>query len=127
MAAHRSDQAIAELWQWLQNDPRYKGKTSLLITTDHGRGNENLETWKHHGRFPYTKADGSKAISDFLGDDQIWMAVLGPYTPARGEIADGKTVRLNQIAATSAKLLGYNYKSDHPSLASGDVIKTMLK
>lgn len=125
-AAHRTDKAIADLWTWLQSDERYKGKTTLLITTDHGRGTESLEAWKYHGRFPYTKEDGTEAISDFKGDDAIWMAAIGPDTPALGEVSGGPVVTSNQLAATAAKLLGYSYESDHPTLKAGQPIETML-
>lgn len=126
-ATHRTDQAIADLWAWLQNDPRYAGKTTLLITTDHGRGSTSLEAWKYHGRFPYKKEDGTEAISDFPGDDAIWMATIGPDTPASGEIAGGPEVTLSQVAATAAKFLGYTYESDHPSLKAGKPVQTMFR
>lgn len=127
MAANRSDTAIADLWTWLQQDPRYAGRTSLIITTDHGRGHESLETWKHHGRFSYTKEDGSKAVSDFKGDGEIWMAFLGPDTPARGEVADGEPVALNQVAPTAAALLGLRFEDSHEVLEAGMVIKAVLQ
>ncbi|MEX0300178.1 MAG: alkaline phosphatase family protein [Kordiimonas sp.] len=126
-AAHRSDKAIGELWEWLQSDERYAGKTTLLITVDHGRGSESLETWKHHGRFPYTKEDGTKALSDFPGDSEIWMAVLGPDTPTLGEVTGGETVALNKIAATSARFLGNKYHSDHRTLKAGKSISRMFR
>ncbi|WP_262690643.1 alkaline phosphatase family protein [Kordiimonas aestuarii] len=125
-AARRSDKAIAELWQWLQADPRYAGKTTLLITTDHGRGSDSLEAWKHHGRFPYTREDGTLAVSEFKGDGQIWMAALGPDTPAQGEVSGGPTVRLNQIAATAARLLGYRFEDSHEELEAGEAIAPMV-
>lgn len=127
MAANRSDTAIADLWTWLQQDPRYAGRTSLIITTDHGRGHESLETWKHHGRFPYTKEDGSKAVSDFKGDGEIWMAFLGPDTPALGEVAGGEPVALNQVAPTAAALLGLRFEDSHEVLEAGMVIKAVLQ
>jgi len=125
-AAQRTDKAIGELWKWLQGDERYKGKTTLLITTDHGRGKESLEAWKYHGRFPYTKEDGTQVISDFAGDDEIWMAAIGPDTPVLGEITGGEAVYLTQVAATAGHLLGYKYESDHPELEAGKPISRML-
>ncbi|WP_247119311.1 alkaline phosphatase family protein [Kordiimonas marina] len=125
-AAHRADKFIGKLWAWLQSDPRYAGHTTLLITCDHGRGGDTLEHWRSHGHFPYTKADGTKAISNFPGDGQIWMAALGPDTPALGEISGGE-VTSSQMAATAARFLGYkNYKSDHATLKAGKPVLTML-
>ncbi|MFC3053568.1 alkaline phosphatase family protein [Kordiimonas pumila] len=125
-ALHRSDAMLADLWAWLQKDPRYKDHTTLLVTTDHGRGSDSFETWKHHGRFPYVKEDGTKAVSDFAGDDQIWMAVIGPDTPAMGEVTGGPPVALNEVAATAAKFLGYSYESDNPVMKAGKPIESMM-
>ena len=47
-AIHRSDQFIADLWQELQNDPYYRDQTTLLISTDHGRG--EAAQWRSHGK-----------------------------------------------------------------------------
>jgi len=37
-AIHNSDRYIMELWQWVQSQPDYMDKTTILITVDHGRG-----------------------------------------------------------------------------------------
>ena len=71
-SAHNTDAFIAELWNFIQTDSKYKDKTTLLITCDHGRGTNSTE-WKSHGA----------KISE---SDQIWCAVLGPDTPATGEM-----------------------------------------
>ncbi len=126
-AANRSDAAIADLWAWLQADDRYRDKTTLLITTDHGRGSESLEEWRYHGRFPYKKEDGTEAISQFPGDGAVWMAAIGPDTPALGEITGGPEVTSSQIAATAARFLGYTYESDHPALEAGSPISGMME
>ncbi|TNE66184.1 MAG: phosphoglyceromutase [Alphaproteobacteria bacterium] len=126
-AAHRADRMIGDLWTWLQSDPRYKGRTTLIVTCDHGRGSDSLEAWKYHGRFPYKKEDGSDAISDFKGDDQIWIAAIGPDTLALGEVAGGAPVALNQIATTATKLLGYEgFDAGNDSLKPGAPILRML-
>ena len=39
-AAHNTDQMIKDLWDYCQNDTVYKGKTTFIITTDHGRGDQ---------------------------------------------------------------------------------------
>jgi hypothetical protein len=38
MSAHAQDAMIADLWNTVQAMPQYRGKTTLLITADHGRG-----------------------------------------------------------------------------------------
>jgi hypothetical protein len=63
---------IKELWNWIQSNENYKDKTTLILTTDHGRG-KKIHRWKKHGRH-------------IFGSGQMVFAVIGPDTPARGEI-----------------------------------------
>lgn len=37
---------IEELWNYVQSDPFYKDQTTIIVTTDHGRGNGN--EWTDH-------------------------------------------------------------------------------
>lgn len=99
-AAHRVDNCIRRFWEMVQSLPEYKDKTTFIITTDHGRGTAPVK-WKSHGE----KIDGA---------ENIWMAFLGPDTPALGERTDAKTVTQSQIAATLAAFLGENYRKDAP-------------
>lgn len=96
-SARYTDQFLATLWEWIQSQPEYKNKTTLLITCDHGRG-EGPTEWRDHG----TKAKGS---------DQTWFAVMGPDTKAMGEMTEGQYFN-NQYANTLADLLDFKYKSD---------------
>lgn len=94
-AAHYTDRFIAELWDYLQTDPQYKDKTTLIITTDHGRGITE-EEWKHHG-------------IKISHADEIWMAILGPDTkPLTEEKLKGQFYQ-NQVARTIASLLGLKF------------------
>lgn len=96
-AAHYIDGFIGELWTSLQSDPQYKGKTSLIITVDHGRG-VDAENWKHHGdKVPEA--------------DQIWLAVLGPDTTPAGEVKGAPQLYQRQVASTLAALLGLTFTS----------------
>ena len=126
LAARRADEFIGRIWTWVQSDPRYKDKTTLIVTTDHGRG-APLENWKHHGRFKYKDENGVEKLSDFPGDQAIWMAVIGPDTPASGEMSNAGEVYQNQVAATAAKFLGLTYEDSHPELEAGAPIDSMFK
>lgn len=95
------DRLIGDLWNTLQRMPQYKNKTSLLITTDHGRGHTPKARWKDHG----TKTPDSY---------QMWLAAVGPDTPATGEQSGGAVIFQNQIAATLARLLGADFTCEHP-------------
>ena len=70
------------------------------MTTDHGRG-DNQFNWVHHN----DKLDGAK---------QTWMAVVSPSLPARGEWRAHPQVHSDQVAATSAKLVGVDYQLQDP-------------
>ncbi len=89
---HLADRLIGELWTTLQTDPAYRGKTTLLITTDHGRG-LTPENWIEH----------DAAIPN---SENIWLAVIGPDTPRRGELGPLPTVYQRNIAATVISLYG---------------------
>jgi hypothetical protein len=46
------------------------------------------------------------------GAEDVWMAFLGPDTPALGQRSNAPAVMQNQIAATLAALLGEDYRAD---------------
>lgn len=97
-AAHYTDGFFKTLWDWCQSDPQYKGKTTIIITTDHGRGSVNKADWRDHGiKMPNA--------------DQIWIAVIGPDTPATGEVKAPGQLYQNQVAKTLASLLGLDYQN----------------
>ena len=102
-SAHRADGFIAELWRTMQAIPQYHGRTTFIITTDHGRGG-TLKDWTDHGR-------------DVAGAEYIWIAVLGPHTPAGGGRRDTAPVTQSQIAATLAAALGFDFPGAEPAAA----------
>lgn len=104
-ALHRTDQYLKELWQFLESDKQYKGKNSIIITVDHGRGN-NEKDWGDHGK-------------DTPEARYIWMAFISPDVKLRGEWKDAKTLYQNQIAATLCKLLGFDYSEQNPKAGKG--------
>lgn len=116
-AAQRSDSFIAELWQQLQADPFYRDQTTLLITTDHGRG-DNASNWAFHAgaRSLQQQLTGylkplAKLSQGIQGSDQIWLAALGPQIPARGLVKTDSPWLQSQVASTVAELLGYDFQS----------------
>jgi hypothetical protein len=122
-AAYRTDAFIRDLWTWVQADKEYAGRTTLVITTDHGRGSE--DRFVGHG-------------VDWIGSEFIWIASLGPGMPVLGEFGasrgDGSDISViyqesgvgaegaavqdtlwqNQVAATVADLLGLEYTNRVP-------------
>src|SRR4029077_3010358 len=102
-SAHAFDGFVEELWQKLQALPAYRDRTTFIITTDHGRGSGLVE-WKEHG-------------VEQKGSENIWLAVMGPDTPGRGERAASTEIHQAQIAATLAAFLGKDYRSAMPNAA----------
>ena len=110
-AAHQVDAWIKQLWDFIQSHPQYKNKTTLIFTTDHGRGDINKEEWTSHGN----------KIAD---SHEIWLAVMGPGTSPKGEIKEANQFYQKQVAQTIASLMGYTYKAKHEI---AEAIRTIIK
>jgi len=91
-ALHIYDDYLRILWQTLESMDEYRGRTTLVITTDHGRG-VRPKDWVEHD-------------AGIKGSEDIWVAVIGPDTPDRGEVAPAATVYQADVAATILRLLG---------------------
>lgn len=103
-AAHQDDQHIAELWDLMEAKPEYHNQLTFIITCDHGRG-KGLKLWRDHDK-------------NIAGAENIWIAVLGPDTPPKGEMTNVGRVTQSQIAATIAALLGEDYRAAVPRAAA---------
>ncbi len=100
-AAHYADDMIRTLWEESQKLPAYRGRTAMVITSDHGRG-DGREGWKSH--------------SDSLpGSDRIWIVLYGPGIP-EGAVGKGQFTQ-SQVAATVAALLGEDFAASDPRIA----------
>jgi len=99
-SAHQADNLIQQLWAAAQLMEQYRGKTTLIVTTDHGRG-EPPTAWRDHG-------------PRVIGAEYIWLAAMGPDTPALGERTNHAPLTQAQIAATLAALLGEDYAAAQP-------------
>jgi hypothetical protein len=108
-AANKADQLLSDLWDYIQSSPQYKDRTTLIITTDHGRGNGKNNWTKHR-----LLARGSR---------QIWFAVIGPDTPPLGEVKSRSKYYQKQLAKTISAFAGEQY---HSARAVGDVMHTMI-
>jgi hypothetical protein len=109
-SAHEFDQDVEQLWNTMQAIPEYRGTTTFIVTTDHGRGS-GLEEWKEHG-------------IDQKGSENIWIAILGPDTKPLGERTNIAPVTQSQFAATIAALFGKDYGKDVP--AAGPVLQEAI-
>ncbi len=89
------DRSLATLWNWVQSTPGWKDETTMVVTVDHGRGN-TLQDWHSHGaKVPVA--------------DQIWIAAIGPDTPAAGEVSNAPAFQ-RDVAPTILELMGIDYR-----------------
>ena len=100
LSVHRVDQYLERLWTALQAMPEYRGTTTLLFTTDHGRGSD-ADGWKSHGQ----KLPDSK---------YIFISMMGAGVPASGLHQQAQPVTQSQIAATLAGFLGKDWDRAEP-------------
>lgn len=99
-AIHNIDGWLKELWTTVQSMDEYRDKTTIIVTTDHGRGTTTTG-WRDHGE----KIEGAQ---------NIWAAFISPDSALRGEWQNASTIYQNQIAATIARLLGADYSKQDP-------------
>ena len=108
-SAKQTDVYIKEIWDFIHSDPQYKDKTTMIITTDHGRGISKT-SWRSHG-------------SQVAEAGEIWMAAIGPDTPATGEMKSPGQWQSAMIARTILQILGLVY----PDTKAAPSIKEMVK
>jgi hypothetical protein len=95
------DNWLGRLWGAIDSIDGYRGHTTLVMTTDHGRG-RTARDWVHHGE-------------KTAGSEDIWIAVIGPDAPHRGEASETPTVHQSDVAATILRLLGLDAKDWNPA------------
>ncbi len=95
------DGYLRQLWDTLQSIDQYRGTTALVVTTDHGRGMRGRD-WHSHG-------------ARISGAENIWLVLASPDSERRGEWATLTPLYQNQIAATMAALLGFDYSEHNPA------------
>jgi hypothetical protein len=102
-AMHRNDAMLRELWTMLQSSREYKGKTTLIVSVDHGRGLAP-SAWRDHG-------------ANVPGAHESWLAIVGPRTPALGVRTNIPEVTTAQIAATVAVAVGEDFAATNARIA----------
>lgn len=90
-AIKKSDEYALELWEMIQNHPEMKDKTTLFITTDHGRNADGFKDgFISHG--PRTESN-----------KRIFLLALGPDFK-QGVISENANQELIDIPATIAHM-----------------------
>jgi hypothetical protein len=101
---------IRKLWNKMQGDPFYKGKTTFMVVPDHGRGVG--DKWISHG-------------SSIVHSNEAWFMVMGPDTPPLGEMKVASQIYQTQFAKTIAALLRLDYIV--PGIQTGQTINKVIE
>ena len=93
-AANATDAFISDIYNACESDKFYKGKTTYLITCDHGRGDG--DQWASHG-------------SSTKGSEATWLMLLGKGIEPKGETPNNGPFVTKQVAATIARILDLDF------------------
>jgi predicted AlkP superfamily pyrophosphatase or phosphodiesterase len=98
----RNDRYARQLWDFIRKDEHYRNKTTLIITTDHGRHLDTVDNgWVDHG-------------DDCEGCQRIFLLALGPDFRKGGFVETKYT--LVDISATVAPMLGLAFPQAEGSI-----------
>ncbi len=97
-AASEADAFLREIWDAYQSNPRTAGRTTMIVTADHGRGGAESDRWTGHGsgRWRGTRVPGLR----HAGSDAIFAGVRGPLLESAPAYSDASCASVSQIAAT---------------------------
>lgn len=93
-AIRQADSLLEDLWNVIQSDPVYKNTTTLFVTNDHGRHDDQHGGFKNHG----DSCEGCR---------HIMLLALGPRFQAGSVVTD--TAYQVDIAPTAAELLEFPF------------------
>lgn len=102
----RADSIVGELWEYVNSNPFYQGKTTLIVTNDHGRHDDEHGGFKNHG----CGCEGCRRIQ-FLA--------VGPNIK-EGFISN-QPRQLPDMAVTAAHILGFEMEK-----STGQVMHEIL-
>ncbi len=97
-SAKATDAFIGRIVEQCEEDPFYRGRTTYLVTCDHGRGAG--EYFKDHN----PQAEGS---------GNTWFAAFGKGVPVLGETSHNGPFYTKQLAGTIASVLGIDFTPDN--------------
>jgi hypothetical protein len=117
-ALNRADDWIRQIWDAIQANPDLRGRTTMIVTADHGRGDTPPDAWREHASQTYL----DKIAPDYLpeyrktgitGSNNVWMLAIGPAVRPAGANAyhGGACAGSNQIAASLLTALGVDWRA----------------
>lgn len=101
-SASAADAFLQELWTAIETNPRTAGRTTLIVTSDHGRGAAARKRWRGHGsgRWRGIVVPGLRHV----GSDAIYIAARGPGI-RNGSYTMENCATVSQVAATMLRSL----------------------
>ena len=108
-AIQRSDRLCAEIWQMIEKEPEYAGKTTMFVLPDFGRDSD-------------TSAGGNGFQHHRTGDAfsrTTWMIVRGPGV--REHVIVDRAVESTDLVPTLGSLFGFS-----PDLSHGKVLTEVV-
>lgn len=114
-AATEADNFIRALWEAIQSNPRTAGVTTMIVTTDHGRGPSERGGWRGHGsgRWRGLVVPGLRRE----GSDAVFIAAMGPGIVATSAYDAEHCATTSQVAATLLGSLGLLDEEGEPEMA----------
>ncbi|MGH6951264.1 MAG: alkaline phosphatase family protein [Vitreimonas sp.] len=114
-AASDADNFLRELWQAIEANPRTAGRTTLIVTSDHGRGASTRNRWRGHGsgRWRGIVVPGLRRE----GSDAIFIAARGPGVVATSAYTMETCATAGQVAATLLTGVGLLDAEGQPDMA----------
>jgi hypothetical protein len=115
-AATEADMLLREVWDAYQSNPRTAGRTTMIVTVDHGRGGAENEGWTGHGsgRWRGVVVPGLRKE----GSDAIFIAARGPGIVAAPSYTMENCATLAQVAATMLTALNLREAEGQPDMAA---------
>lgn len=120
LSIYRADRFLQELWASLQSDRQYTGRTTLLVSPDHGRGSKPDDSWRGHAsaKAMKTAALRERNPNGIVGSNEIWIGAIGLHIhPATRSAQSRGCAHLSQVAATALLALGEPWRNFNPQAA----------
>ena len=105
-ALKNADRIVADLWAKLQSDLFYKNSTTMFVSNDHGRHDED------HGGFP-------RHGDDCEGCRHVQFLAIGPSI--KQNFVSSRYRKITDLTVTASHLLGID-----PESATGDVMSEIF-
>ncbi|MBY0565059.1 MAG: alkaline phosphatase family protein [Hyphomonadaceae bacterium] len=114
-AASEADTFLREVWDAYQTNPRTAGRTTMIVTSDHGRGAAEDNRWTGHGSGRWRRIIVPGLRHE--GSDAIFIAARGPDIVGTASHTMETCATLAQVAATMLRSVHLHDELAQPDMA----------